>query len=126
MQKRVPPLVLKSPEDVVLGTRQQEQELLEDLEGIKSIRQKQLDELEQEIANTTDRNAKEGYREDLTGVAEDIKGINERLPQQLFDVSRAKADEAVPTPEAPQKITEADFKEMGIGPTNKSLRKKIL
>mgnify|MGYP005990087631 FL=1 len=125
VQKRVPPLVLKSPEDVVLGTRQQEQELLEDLEGIKSIRQKQLDELEQEIANTTDRNAKRRLQRRFNRVAEDIKGINERLPQQLFDVSRAK-DEAVPTPEAPQKITEADFKEMGIGPTNKSLRKKIL
>ena len=125
VQKRVPPLVLKSPEDVVLGTRQQEQELLEDLEGIKSIRQKQLDELEQEIANTTDRNAKRRLQRRFNRVAEDIKGINERLPQQLFDVSRAK-DEAVPTPEAPQKITEADFKEMGIGATNKSLRKKIL
>ena len=125
VQKRVSPLVLKSPEDVVLGTRQQEQELLEDLEGIKSIRQKQLDELEQEIANTTDRNAKRRLQRRFNRVAEDIKGINERLPQQLFDVSRAK-DEAVPTPEAPQKITEADFKEMGIGATNKSLRKKIL
>jgi len=144
VQKRVPPLVLKSPEDVVLGTRQQEQELLEDLEGVKSIRQKQLDELEQEIANTTDRNAKRRLQRRFNRVAEDIKGINERLPQQLFDVSRAK-DEAVPKPKTltteqevkrlknleelqstPSTITEADFKEMGIGPTNKSLRKKIL